>query len=76
MTWYASDAELPPTISEYNLYSGKGITYRFYTGVPTVPFGFGLSCEYESCTHARTHALCCSDVNSFPPPLHSIRPLQ
>merc|ERR1712039_573448 len=26
-----------------DMYAGKGVTYRHYTGTPTIPFGFGLS---------------------------------
>jgi hypothetical protein len=26
-----------------DLYHGKGTTYRYYSGKPTIPFGFGLS---------------------------------
>jgi hypothetical protein len=37
-TFYSSDAELPRTIAEYDLYAGKGTTYRYYTGTPDVHF--------------------------------------
>ncbi len=39
VTFYASAADLPP----FDDYSMKGRTYRYYTGVPVYPFGFGLS---------------------------------
>ena len=41
-TYYESDAELPP-LGNMDLYKGKGTTYRYYSGKPTIPFGFGLS---------------------------------
>lgn len=43
-TYYADDTELPK-LGNMDLYAGKGTTYRYYSGKPTVPFGFGLSCE-------------------------------
>ena len=42
-TWYDSDAELPQSIASYDMYAGKGTTYRYYSGVASIPFGFGLS---------------------------------
>eukprot|EP01084_Bolivina_argentea_P317683 550836_1 len=32
-----------PSIMDMSLRGGKGITYRYYTGTPVYPFGFGLS---------------------------------
>ena len=39
ITFYASTDQLPP----YEDYSMKGRTYRYMTGKPLYPFGFGLS---------------------------------
>ena len=47
-TYYKSDADLPVNLAQQDLYpnqtSGyKGLTYRYFTGTPVVPFGHGLS---------------------------------
>jgi len=39
LTFYASSSQLPP----FDDYSMKGRTYRYFTGAPLYPFGFGLS---------------------------------
>lgn len=39
MTFYASLDEVPPFVD----YSMKGRTYRYFSGKPLYPFGFGLS---------------------------------
>jgi beta-glucosidase len=39
LTFYRSVADLPP----FSDYSMKGRTYRYFTGTPVYPFGFGLS---------------------------------
>jgi len=39
VTFYASDDDLP----SYEDYSMKGRTYRYFTGKPLYPFGYGLS---------------------------------
>lgn len=39
LTFYASVADLPP----FDDYSMKGRTYRYFTGKPVYPFGYGLS---------------------------------
>ena len=39
LTFYRSVADLPP----FEDYSMKGRTYRYFTGTPVYPFGFGLS---------------------------------
>ncbi|MEN9908511.1 MAG: hypothetical protein RLZZ540_1660 [Bacteroidota bacterium] len=39
ITYYTSMKELPP-FEDYNM---KGRTYRYYSGVPLYPFGYGLS---------------------------------
>jgi beta-glucosidase len=39
LTFYASSGQLPP----FDDYSMKGRTYRYFTGTPLYPFGFGLS---------------------------------
>ncbi|WP_211268897.1 glycoside hydrolase family 3 C-terminal domain-containing protein [Actinoplanes subtropicus] len=45
-TWYADDSQLP-AMTNYGLTpsqtGGLGRTYQYFTGVPTYPFGFGLS---------------------------------
>ena len=41
-TYYEDDTELPK-LGNIDLYAGNGTTYRYYSGNPTVPFGFGLS---------------------------------
>lgn len=45
VTFYKSVKVLPP-FNDYNMSEdslGKGRTYRYFTGVPLYPFGFGLS---------------------------------
>jgi beta-glucosidase len=39
VTFYAGTSQLPP----FDDYSMKGRTYRYFTGTPLYPFGFGLS---------------------------------
>lgn len=39
VTFYASDNDLP----DFNSYDMKGRTYRYFTGKPLYPFGYGLS---------------------------------
>jgi beta-glucosidase len=39
VTFYASDDQLPP----FSDYSMKGRTYRYFSGAPLYPFGYGLS---------------------------------
>ena len=39
VTFYASTRDLPPYVS----YAMKGRTYRYFTGTPLYPFGYGLS---------------------------------
>lgn len=45
-TWYRNDSQLPP-IGDYDLTpektGGLGRTYRYFTGKPRFPFGYGLS---------------------------------
>jgi len=43
MTWYASDADLPSDMLQYDIRAGKGLTYQYFTGTPLYPFGHGLS---------------------------------
>eukprot|EP00755_Sulcionema_specki_P026941 Sspe_Gene.16341::Locus_5757_Transcript_1_1_Confidence_1.000_Length_2611::g.16341::m.16341/K15920/XYL4; beta-D-xylosidase 4 len=42
-TYYPSSFQDTRPISDMSLRSGQGITYRYYTGTPQWPFGFGLS---------------------------------
>ncbi len=46
LTFYRSVADLPP----FSDYSMKGRTYRYFSGTPVYPFGFGLS--YSSFEYA------------------------
>ncbi|WEK35993.1 MAG: glycoside hydrolase family 3 C-terminal domain-containing protein [Candidatus Pseudobacter hemicellulosilyticus] len=39
VTFYKSDADLP----DFNSYDMKGRTYRYFSGTPLYPFGYGLS---------------------------------
>lgn len=41
MTWYASEADIPTTIFDYDI--KKGTTYWYFKGTPVFPFGHGLS---------------------------------
>ncbi|HEY6923954.1 MAG TPA: glycoside hydrolase family 3 C-terminal domain-containing protein [Steroidobacteraceae bacterium] len=49
VTFYKSVAELPP----FDSYAMKGRTYRYFTGVPLYPFGYGLSYTTFRYTNAR-----------------------
>ncbi|MEC3992125.1 glycoside hydrolase family 3 C-terminal domain-containing protein [Actinacidiphila sp. DG2A-62] len=55
-TWYKDDSQLPG-ISDYDLApSGTGDlgrTYQYFTGVPTYPFGYGLSYSTFAYSHVR-----------------------
>ena len=42
ITTYTSSKEVPRS-TDYNMNTSPGRTYRYYTGTPEVPFGFGLS---------------------------------
>ena len=42
VTTYLSADELPPAV-DYNMTMPPGRTYRYYTGTPLFPFGYGLS---------------------------------
>ncbi|WP_407646109.1 glycoside hydrolase family 3 C-terminal domain-containing protein [Actinacidiphila oryziradicis] len=41
-TWYASDADLPNQLLDYDIISA-GATYLYFRGTPLYPFGHGLS---------------------------------
>jgi len=42
VTYYKSTDDLPKP-GEMSEYYGKGVTYRYFTGTPLYPFGYGLS---------------------------------
>jgi beta-glucosidase len=68
MTWYASDADLPTDMFQYDIRAGKGLTYQYFTGTPLYPFGHGLSFttfDYSNLqVGASTLALCDSTTVS------------
>jgi beta-glucosidase len=49
VTFYKSTAQLPA----FDDYSMQGRTYRYFTGTPLYPFGFGLSYSSFAYTHLR-----------------------
>lgn len=53
-TWYPRGFESDrPDINDHDLRSGKGLTYRYFTGTPVFPYGHGLaytSFEYSWAT--------------------------
>ena len=65
VTTYTSSKEVPdPT--DYTMNTPPGRTYRYYTNVPEVPFGFGLSYttfEYSSLSLSHTSISQCDKIN-------------
>jgi beta-glucosidase len=55
VTFYKSVAELPP----FDSYAMKGRTYRYFTGAPLYPFGYGLS--YTSFRYGKARATVAKD---------------
>jgi beta-glucosidase len=55
VTFYHSVADLPP----FESYAMKGRTYRYFTGVPLYPFGYGLS--YTSFRYTNPRAAVAQD---------------
>jgi beta-glucosidase len=55
VTFYKSVADLPP----FESYSMQGRTYRYFTGEPLYPFGFGLS--YTTFRYANARATVAAD---------------
>ncbi|MCR5041501.1 MAG: glycoside hydrolase family 3 C-terminal domain-containing protein, partial [Clostridia bacterium] len=54
VTFYASEAQLPP----FEDYSMKGRTYKYFEGEPAYPFGFGLC--YSEVSHTPVEISCSS----------------
>jgi beta-glucosidase len=52
-TYYSSDSDLPPNLAQQDLYYGKGMTYRYFSGAPDIPFGHGLSYSNFSYSNLR-----------------------
>jgi beta-glucosidase len=48
MTWYATEADIPTAILDYDI--RKGTTYLYFGGTPLYPFGYGQS--YTSFSYA------------------------
>jgi beta-glucosidase len=55
VTFYEAATDLPP----FESYAMKGRTYRYFTGVPLYPFGYGLS--YTSFRYANARATVAQD---------------
>ncbi|MEV5703741.1 glycoside hydrolase family 3 C-terminal domain-containing protein [Actinoallomurus sp. NPDC052274] len=57
-TWYKDDSQLP-AMSNYNITTagtgGLGRTYRYFTGTPTYPFGYGRSYTSFAYSHIRAN---------------------
>jgi beta-glucosidase len=48
VTYYTANTDLPPNLAQQDLYPNTtsgylGLTYRYYTGNVTIPFGYGIS---------------------------------
>ena len=46
MTYYTENSDLPPNLAQQDLYPNGtylGLTYRYYKGNVTYPFGYGLT---------------------------------
>ena len=62
VTVYNNDVTKKRTITNLDLRAAGGITYRYFTGTPLWPFGFGLSyAQFELSSDAKAHKdPCCA----------------
>lgn len=64
VTTFTSSDELPVS-TDYNMNTSPGRTYRYYTGTPEIPFGFGLSYttfQYSDLSLSRDAIQSCDNI--------------